>query len=153
MFSLVPPLVYVNPSSETVSEGREARFECIVLEGIPEPTIRWIYKENMKGTNKSLVLSNLTKGSSEGNYTCIATNEDGSSSDTTILKIDGKFKCSILHTVRKKKSSTYLIPRTKLLITIHKTRLRNAVEFENSQQLAKQTRTLAHRWMDGWIDG
>ena len=102
MLSSVPPLVVVDPSSKNVSEGREARFECIVLEGIPEPTIRWIYKENLKGTNKNLVLSNLTKRSSEGNYTCIATNEDGSSNDTTILKVDGKFKCSILHSVRKK---------------------------------------------------
>ena len=99
MLSSVPPLVLVHPRSKTVSEGREARFLCYVREGIPEPTIRWIYKGKEKGTNKSLVLSNLTKGSSEGNYTCIATNNYGSSSDTAILKIDGKFKGSIPHRI------------------------------------------------------
>ena len=99
MLSSVPPLVVVNPRSKTVSEGREARFLCYVWEGIPEPTIRWIYKGKEKGTKKSLVLSNLTKGSSEGNYTCIATNEEGISSDTAILTVDGKFKCSIWHRI------------------------------------------------------
>ena len=99
MLSSVPPLVLVWPRSKTVSEGREARFLCYVREGIPEPTIRWIYKEKEKGTNINLVLSNLTKGSSEGNYTCIATNEEGISSDTAILKVDGKFKCSIWHRI------------------------------------------------------
>ena len=97
ILSTVPPLVHVHPTSKTVPEGQTTTFICNVSEAIPEAKVRWIHKEKVKVTSKLLKLSNVKKQTSEGNYTCIATNRAGSSKATAILNIDGKFKCYILH--------------------------------------------------------
>ena len=87
----VLPLVHVHPRFKTVREGQDVTFRCNIAQGIPEPELRWFHKEQELGTSATLVLRDVKRQTDEGNYTCNATNEAGSSTSTAILNVDGKF--------------------------------------------------------------
>ena len=97
----VLPLVHVYPRFRTVREGQDATFRCNVSQGIPEPELRWFHKEKELGTSATLVLRHVKRQTDEGNYTCNATNEAGSSNSTAILNVDGKFRNATCSTERR----------------------------------------------------
>ena len=67
-----------------------------MLKGIPEPKLRWFYKEKEKDTYDTLLLRSVKRQTSEGKYTCIATNKAGTSNATAMLLVEGKFMYYII---------------------------------------------------------
>ena len=73
-------------------EGRDALLQCNTV-GNPTPRVTWLFgTEEVPGvlSNGSVLLSSV-QISSEGNYTCQATNFLGSVEATLFLMVQGKW--------------------------------------------------------------
>ncbi|XP_076082109.1 uncharacterized protein LOC143052856 isoform X2 [Mytilus galloprovincialis] len=77
--------VITAPSEVTVFYYTEAKLVCNVT-GYPTPAVKWLYNhEEYNATGNTLIMSTVTNATI-GLYTCIATNDAGTSQANIILK-------------------------------------------------------------------
>ncbi|CAG2219381.1 PLG [Mytilus edulis] len=77
--------VITAPSEVTVFYYTEAKLVCNVT-GYPTPAVKWLYNhEEYNATGNTLIISTVTNATI-GLYTCIATNDAGTSQANIILK-------------------------------------------------------------------
>ncbi|VDI13473.1 Hypothetical predicted protein, partial [Mytilus galloprovincialis] len=81
----VAPLIHV-PSQIQVKYYTEARITCNVT-GFPKPNVAWIHNNNpVQSSGNTLVIHSVTNETT-GTYTCIATNDAGTSQANIQLKV------------------------------------------------------------------
>ncbi|XP_046669711.1 basement membrane-specific heparan sulfate proteoglycan core protein isoform X9 [Homalodisca vitripennis] len=97
----VPAIELFPKSSQTVTEGGSALFQCRVLQGIPEPSLHW---SRVDGTPLSRHVEQLPTGvlrfnsvarSDEGQYLCTADNSQGSATTVAVLEVQSLPKITI----------------------------------------------------------
>ena len=84
MYTDKPTLVDLKPYPDVTKGRTESVMLTCQADGIPPPSFRWEFSgQAIRGqTAKTLVLNNLQK-SDIGNYSCVATNEIGSTKNYT----------------------------------------------------------------------
>ncbi|XP_071138696.1 neuronal cell adhesion molecule-like [Mytilus edulis] len=81
----VAPLIHA-PSTIQVKYYTEAKITCNVT-GYPTPSVAWIHDDNpVQFSGNTLVIHSVTNATT-GTYTCIATNNAGSSQANILLKV------------------------------------------------------------------
>ncbi|CAC5407140.1 HMCN [Mytilus coruscus] len=81
----VAPVIHA-PSTIQVKYYTEARITCNVT-GFPTPNVAWIHNDNpVQSSGNTLVIHSVTNATT-GTYTCIATNDAGSSQASILLKV------------------------------------------------------------------
>ena len=85
----VPPVMILRPAEDyRVFEGDEVRLECHAS-GIPRPKISWKHNGNLVAEKQDALVIKEMKRKDNGTYKCIARNEAGKVTATTILSIKG----------------------------------------------------------------
>lgn len=90
-----PPVIVSGPMNQTLPVNSETKMPCKAI-GDPQPTVLWYHdgipvapSDRVEITGKgTLVISSLDKDSDSGVYTCVATNQLGSTTSSAYLVIE-----------------------------------------------------------------
>jgi len=94
-FHVATPIITVPPKDSAVVLGGNVTFTCIAI-GIPSPIITWSSDSNAsvpatsntvsgESTSSTLTLNNLMLSDFNQSYTCNASNEHGTTSESAVL--------------------------------------------------------------------
>ena len=98
--SVAPQLVPLTFGRDVVDQGDFAQLSCIAMKGDEPLSISWTFHGSQSGADPGILTSPIgSRGSMlvisrvgrdhNGNYTCNARNEAGSTSQTAVLRVNG----------------------------------------------------------------
>lgn len=90
-----PPVIVSGPMNQTLPVNSETKMSCKAI-GDPQPTVLWYHdgipvapSDRVEITGKgTLVISRLDKDNNSGVYTCVATNQLGSTTSSAYLVVE-----------------------------------------------------------------
>lgn len=100
--SVPPKLLPIDFESEIIMEGDFAQSSCVLRKGDKPITMSWLFNGyplssnddiqiTKMGSRSSILTIDSVKGSNQGNYTCVASNQAGSMAVHASLIVEGHY--------------------------------------------------------------